>query len=206
MVEILVLFHCVTGHTYRLAEAVAEGVSSLADCVATLKQVPEIADAELVFGPGFQEHKKAFAEVQTASIDDLVACDGLAIGTPVHYGNMSSTMRFFLDQTVAQFLEGAFIGKPATVFASGSTGVAIEAGIQSVWSTLAVLGMTVVPVGMRAAEIADLSAAHGGGAFGAATLSLAPGAHPSDAELAIARAQGRALAEVSRAWALRPKS
>ena len=206
MVTILVLFHSVSEHTWRLAEAVAEGAASLDGCEAVLKRVPELADAERIFGPGFEAGQEAFADVEAATVDDLAACDGRAIGTPVHYGNASSTMRVFLDQTVKQYLEGTFIGKPATVFVSSAVGAGVEAAIQSVWNILAVHGMTIVPVGMRAPEIADLSGAHGGGPFGAATLTRAPGNRPSDVELAIARAQGRALAEVARAWARRPEN
>ena len=40
--------------------------------------------------------------------------------------------------------------------------------------------------------------------FRAATATRAPGDRPSKTELAIARVQGRTLAEVARAWALRP--
>ncbi len=203
MAKILVLFHSVSEHTWRLAEAVADGARGLEGCEAALKQVPELADAEGIFGPGYEAGRKVFAHVETAAIDDIDACDGLAIGTPVHFGNASSTMRFFLDRTVKQYLEGGYIGKPATVFVSSAAGVGVEAAIQSVWSILAVHGMTIVPLGMRAPEIADLSGAHGGGVFGAATFTRAPGDRPSETELAIARVQGRALAEVARAWALR---
>ena len=206
MIDVLVLFHSVSEHAWRLAEAVAKDAASLDGCAATLRQVPELADAERNFGPDFEEGRKAFAHIETATIDDLVACDGLAIGTPVHYGNASSAMRVFLDQTVKQYLEDTFIGKPATVFVSSAVGVGVEAAILSVWSILAVHGMTIVPVGMRAPEVADLSGAHGGGPFGAATLTYAPGERPSDIELAIARSQGRALAEVARAWARRPEA
>ena len=167
-----------------------------------LKQVPELSDAKLIFGPDFED--KRYAE--TTTIDDLIVCDGLAIGSPVHYGNVSSTMRFFLDQTVKQYLDGSFIGKPATMFVSSAVGVGVEAAIQSMWSVLAVQGMTIVPVGMRAPEIADMSGAHGGGVFGAATYTRAPDDQPSDVELTIARTQGRALAEITRAWALRPEA
>ncbi len=206
MAKILVLFHSVSEHTWRLAEAVAAGAASLDGCEAALKQVPELEGAERIFGPGLEEGRKAFAHVETATVDDLMACDGLAIGAPVHYGNASSTMRFFLDQTVKQYIEGSFIGKPATVFVSSAVGVGIEAAILSLWSVLAVQGMTIVPVGMRAPEIADLSEAHGGGVFGAATLTRAPGDRPSETERALARTQGRALAEVARAWLGRRQS
>ena len=150
MITILVLFHSVSEHIWRLAEAVAKGAASLDGCEATLRQVPELVDAERIFGPDCEEGRKAFADVETATIDDLVACDGFAIGTPVHYGNASSATRFFVDQTVKQYLVGTFIDKPATVFVSSAVGVGLEAAIQSVWSILAVHGMTIVPVGMRA--------------------------------------------------------
>ena len=93
MAKILVLFHSVSEHTWRLAEAVADGARGLEGCEAALRQVPELADAERIFGPGFEAARQAFAHVETATIGDLDACDGLAIGTPVHYGNASSTRR-----------------------------------------------------------------------------------------------------------------
>ena len=51
-----------------------------------------------------------------ASLDDLAGCNGLALGRPTHFGNMASPLKYFLDQTVPLWLEGALVGKPAMAF------------------------------------------------------------------------------------------
>ena len=63
--------------------------------------------------------------------------------------------------------------------------------------------MTIVTVGMRVPEVSDTTHLGGGSPLGAGTYSRSPGERPSANELAIARAQGRALAEVTRAWSQR---
>jgi hypothetical protein len=42
MASINVIFHSVTGHTYKLAVALGEGISSLSGCEARLLQIPEL--------------------------------------------------------------------------------------------------------------------------------------------------------------------
>ena len=58
MTSINILFHSVTGHTFRLAEAIAEGVPSLAGCEARLKRIPELPGLEptdVIGGPLVRE-------------------------------------------------------------------------------------------------------------------------------------------------------
>ena len=96
--RILVLFHSTGGATWKMAQAVAEGAAA-ARAAVTLKQVPEIAEAPAIQGPDYAEKRAAFADVPVAEPADLAACDGLALGTPVHFGSMSAALRVFLDQT-----------------------------------------------------------------------------------------------------------
>jgi hypothetical protein len=49
-------------------------------------------------------------------------------------------------------------------------------------------------------EVTDPKRHGGGNTLGAGTFSRVPGTRPSDDERAIARVQGRALAETARAW------
>lgn len=198
--RILVLFHSTGGATWKMAQAVAEGASEAGATVA-LKQVPEIAEAPAIQGPDYKAKRAPFADVPVAEPADLLACDGLALGTPVHFGTMSGALRVFLDQTGKMWFDGALIGKPATVFAGAGSGAGRESAILSLWSLLGVHGMTLVPLGLRAAEVMDQSAVHGGSPLGAGTITRGPGERPSPAELAMARVQGAALAETTAALA-----
>ena len=120
MTNILVLFHSVTGATYRLAEAIATGVDAVADCQANLRRVPEIEGSEIIFGgDDMAEARAKFDHVATAEIDDLLSNDGMAVGSPVYFGSQSSALRFFFDQAGKYWMDGSLTGKPATAFAGG---------------------------------------------------------------------------------------
>ncbi|ODS14565.1 NAD(P)H:quinone oxidoreductase [Pseudoalteromonas tetraodonis] len=55
------------------------------------------------------------------SKDDLVACDGLAFGTPTRFGMMASQAKTFWETTSDLWLKGQLIDKPACVFSSSSS-------------------------------------------------------------------------------------
>ncbi|MDE0702671.1 MAG: NAD(P)H:quinone oxidoreductase [Rhodospirillaceae bacterium] len=198
--RILVLFHSTGGATWKMAQAVAGGAAE-AGAAVVLKQVPEIAEALAIQGPDYEAKRAPFAGVPVAEPADLAACDGLALGTPVHFGSMSGALRVFLDRTAAMWFDGALIGKPATVFAGAGSGGGRESAILSLWALLGTHGMTIVPLGLRAAEVMDLSTVHGGSPLGAGTVTRGPGDRPSREELAMARVQGAALAETAAALA-----
>jgi len=197
MTRVLVLFHSWTGGVHRLATAVAEGAGAVDDVEAVLKQVPEIVSDEVLERAGATEPRKVFADIPIATIDELPNYDGFAFGTPTRFGNMSSTMRSFLDQTGRYYVEGILAGKPATVFCSTGSGGGMETTITSFWNTLAHHGMTIIPLGYRAQEIRDVSVAHGGSPYGAGAMARAEGDYGKQLELETARTQGRALAEIA---------
>ena len=196
MTRILVLFHSWTGSAYRLAEGVAAGAREVDGCEVELKQVPEVVSEAVLKRAGALEPRKEFAQVPVATIDELPSYHGFAFGTPTRFGCMSSTMRSFLDQTGHFYAEGKLIGRVGTVFCSTGSGGGMETTILSSWTTLAHHGMLIMPLGYRAQEIRDLSAANGGSPYGASVLGNGPGKRPTENELGAARIQGRALAEV----------
>ncbi len=197
MARILVLFHSWTGGVHRLADAVAEGAAGVEGVEAILKQIPEVVSDEVLQRAGALEPRARFAHVPVATVDELPGYDGFAFGTPTRFGNMSSTMRSFLDQTGRYYVDGILAGKPATVFCSTGTGGGMETTITSFWNTLAHQGMTIVPLGYRATEIRDVSVAHGGSPYGASAMAQAEGDRVRQLELAAARTQGRVLAEIA---------
>jgi len=198
MTNILVLFHSVTGATFKLAGAIAAGVTEEDGCTAVLKRVPEIEGADIIYGGKDMSAAKApFQHVPEASVQDLLSHDALAIGSPVYFGNQSSAIRYFFDQAGKYWMEGSLTGKPVTAFAGGGSGAGREAALLSLWSTFAVFGMTIVPLGTRAQSVSPSEEVSGVTPFGAAVISGGPGDRPSEAEMAAARIQGRALAQVT---------
>ncbi len=209
MTRINVLFHSVTGHTFKLAEAIAEGVESLAGCEAVLKQIPELPGPGPVTLAALGDRKADFADLPEATTDDMLECDGFALGTAVYWGNMSYATKYFLDTADLYWLAApdqpaqpnpGMFGKPVTVFTGGGNGMASEPAILSVWTALSFFGVTIVTVGPRLPEVTDPKRHGGGNTLGAGTFSRTPGTRPSDEERAIASVQGRALAEAARAW------
>lgn len=196
--NILVLFHSVTGATFRLAEAMATGIDGVDGCRAHLRRVPEIVGAEVIFGGAdMSAAGSAFADVPLAEINDLMIYDGLAIGTPTYFGAQSSALRFFFDQAGKYWMEGSLTGKPATAFTGGGSGAGSEAALQSLWATFAVFGMTIVPLGTRANFVTPADQVTGTTPFGAATIGGGDGERPNNAELAAAKIQGEALAKIA---------
>lgn len=197
MAQILVVFHSAGGMTWRMAEAVAAGVESVSGCTASVQQVPEVAADQAIYGTDMTDKRAPFADVPTADPATLATYDGFAFGTPVHFSSMSAAMRAFLDQTGQAWMSGELIGKPATVFTGAGSGAGRETAIVAMWMICATHGMTIVPPGLRAREVLDQSAANGGSPLGAGTISAGAGDRPSEAELAVARIQGQALAETA---------
>lgn len=201
MARILVLFHSWTGNVYRLAEAVAAGARAVDGCDVALKQVPEVVPKGALDAAGATEGRKAFAHIPVATVDELPDYDGIAFGTPTRFGNMSSTMRAFLDQTGKYYMDGSLVGKAATVFCGTGSGGGQETTITSFWHTLAHQGMTIVPLGYRDQSIRDLSGANGGSPYGACVFARGAGDRPTELEAAPARTQGKALADIAKALA-----
>ncbi|MCP4714421.1 MAG: flavodoxin [Deltaproteobacteria bacterium] len=93
--EILVIYHSQAGHTEAMARAVANGAGSMEQTTVVLKKAAE------------------------AGLDDLLRCDGLAIGSPETFGYMSGMIKDFFDRTYDEAHKRKEIfKKPYVVFVS----------------------------------------------------------------------------------------
>ncbi len=200
--RIHVIFYSMYGHTYRMAEAVAEGAGSVDGVSVSLFQVPELIGEELLEQSGAREARAAFSHVPLASVDSLVQADGIIFGTPTRFGNMCAQMRNFLDQTGGLWATGALIGKVGSVFTSTATQHGgQETTIASFHTTLLHHGMIIVPY--SEARLMKMDEISGGTPYGASTITAGDGSRlPSDNELAIARFQGRHVATIAQALAV----
>jgi multimeric flavodoxin WrbA len=93
MTKILVVYHSQTGNTERMAKSVAGGASAIEGVEVILKRAGE------------------------ATLQDLLDCQGLAVGTPENFGYMSGMIKDFFDRTYEQ-ARGKVFRKPYVVFIS----------------------------------------------------------------------------------------
>lgn len=108
MIKILVVYHSQTGSTQRMAEAVAKGVSEVEGVCVDLKRASD------------------------ATIEDLLECDGIALGTPEYFGYMSGALKDFFDRTYEE-AHGHVFRKPYVIFISaGNDGRGALASIERI--------------------------------------------------------------------------
>ena len=116
MTEILVLYYSRHGNTAEMARLIAHGVEEVPGVTANLRTVPPVSATCEATEDDIPASGPPYAE-----LDDLAQCDGLILGSPTHYGNMASPLKYFMDQTTALWFSGALAGKPAGVFTSTSS-------------------------------------------------------------------------------------
>lgn len=114
--EVLVLYYSLSGATKQLALYIARGIDSVAGVSARLRTVPRVSTTCEQVAAVIPESGHPYV-----SNSDLVECSALALGSPVRFGNMAASMKYFWDGTSAEWLSGALNGKPACVFTSSSS-------------------------------------------------------------------------------------
>lgn len=192
MLELLVLYYSRTGSTRQLAERIAAGIESVPGVGARLRTVPAVSAVSEA-----QESSVPASGPPYVELSDLEQCAGLALGSPTRFGNMAAPLKYFLDQTGAQWLSGALVGKPACVFTSTSS---LHGGQETTLLSMALplLHHGMILLGVPYSE-ADLMSTLGGGTpYGASHHAGANANLPlSEAEKRLATALGKRLAEVA---------
>ncbi len=187
------------GHVYKMAEAIAEGASEVEGAEVLLLQVPELVPEAALERTGAKAAREAFAHVPMARTEQLAEADAIIFGSPTRFGNMCAQMRNFLDQTGGLWAKGALIGKVGSVFTSSATQHGgQETTITSFHTTLLHHGMIIVGVPYSEARQTTITEITGGSPYGASTITGGDGSRqPSENELAIARFQGRHVAQIA---------
>ena len=117
MARVLVIYHTRTGNTEAMAEAVAEGARE--------------AGAEVVV-----------KKVQDTTMDDLLAADAVAVGSPTYYGTMAAEVKQLLDESVE--IHGSLEGKAGAAFSSaGGVGGGQQTTVVDILAALLIHGMVV---------------------------------------------------------------
>lgn len=127
MTKVLIVYATDYQNTLKMAEELAGGVRSVADCQATVKTA------------------------EAATYDDLVAADGIVLGSPVHMGSIDWRVKKFIDSCCsAAWMKDALLGKVGAVFATGSgfgnAGGGCELTMLALINNLAELGLIIIPL------------------------------------------------------------
>lgn len=197
MADVLVLYFSRNGATEALAREVARGVDAVDEMSARLRTVPAVSSvAEAVEDP-VPESGPPFA---TGA--DLKECAGLVMGSPSNFGNMAAPLKYFLDNTVGEWLSGALAGKPFGTFAStGSLHGGQETTLLSMGIPLLHHGM--IFVGLPYTEPALSTTTTGGTPYGPTHVTWNRDADAlSDEEKELARALGKRVADIAKRLAV----
>ncbi|AUC84295.1 NAD(P)H:quinone oxidoreductase [Polaribacter sp. ALD11] len=185
--KILVLIHSDNGGTYKLAQEIAKGIEAKGEVKAYIKLVKA-------------SNNPSLKNISVASIEELTTYDGIAFGSPIYFGNISTAMSEFLSKTVELWSNHALEGMPATVFMSAGSGAGKELAIQSFWNSLAVHGMILVSNGIRGTKNIDKTIPQGNTVLGTTSLaSFKNVERPTKSERFLANLQGQNFAKVAHA-------
>lgn len=190
MIKILIIYYSRYGNTEKMANYIARGVESVNGVEAVMRTVPEISTVCEKIADTIPKKGAPYA-----TLDDLKHCDGLALGSPTHFGNMSAALKYFIDNSSEVWFSGGLNGKPAAVFTStGSMHGGQESTLLSMMIPLLHHGM--ILLGVPSSEIALRETSTGGTPYGASHLS---NGHPdlSKHEKEICQALGARLAKTA---------
>ena len=165
MIKILILYFSRNGSTAEMANQIARGVEMVQGAEAVLRTVPDVSTDCEKTAASIPSHGAIYA-----TLDDLKLCDGLAMGSPTHFGNMASPLKYFIDTTTEVWFSGALTGKPASVFTStGSMHGGQESTLLTMMLPLFHHGMLLL--GIPYAEAALRETTTGGTPYGASHLT-----------------------------------
>ena len=118
MVIVLIVYDSKTGNTEKMALEVAEGTKQVKGVNVIVKKVDQ------------------------TNIKDLLKADGIIIGSPTYYGQMSAKTKVLIDKSVE--IHGHLEGKVGAAFtSSGETASGAETTLVSMLEAMLVHGMII---------------------------------------------------------------
>ncbi len=176
MTQVLIIYASDYGNTEKMARAAAEGAGSIDTVSAVIKTADEV-DA-----------------------DDMTASQGVLIGSPVHMGTIDWRVKKFIDTVCSGlWIRDRMIGRVGGVFTTGGgfggAGGGAEIAMLSLLTTLAELGMLIVPLPKNTPGYTD-----GGlqwGPYGRSADADMENVGVSDAALDVARRHGANVARAA---------
>ena len=118
MPSLLIVYYTRTGNTEEMARIIGEGAG-------------EVSDVEV-----------AVQSVADTTVDDVLAADGVIMGSPVYYGTMAADLKRLIDESIKY--HGKLAGKVGGAFAtSANRGGGSETTVMDIVKALMIHGMVV---------------------------------------------------------------
>ena len=118
MVKVLIVYDSKTGNTETMALAVAKGAEQISDIEVTVKKAEQ------------------------TKLDDLLAADGIIMGSPTYFGQMSSKLKALIDESIK--VHKKLTGKVGAAFTnSGGIASGGETTLLSILQAMLIHGMVV---------------------------------------------------------------
>lgn len=167
-VRVLIAYHSRTGNTEKMAAAVREGAASVAGVETVLRKVAEITS------------------------DDIVKADGIVLGTPVEWGNLSAEAKRFLDRV------GEALAKAGSTYGEGRTAaVFCTAGSPSNGQEMARMSAIAAFLALRFVIVGGVNE-EGFGSLGAQAVTAGKPPGVNDRDRGEARRFGERFARLTR--------
>ncbi|KLN66102.1 MULTISPECIES: NAD(P)H:quinone oxidoreductase [Vibrio] len=180
--QVIILYYSRHGSTRAIARQIARGVESIPHCEAILRTVDELDG----------ENKPDDPVITT---NELKRCDGLAMGSPVWFGNMAAPLKHFWDKTTSLWVAGDLIDKPACVFTSSSSlHGGQETTLNSMMLPLLHHGMMILGIPYSQPKLHTTQS--GGTPYGATSVS-STGSTLSGDEIELSQQLGKRLAQTA---------
>ena len=191
MPKTLVLFSSRTGRTAALADAIAEGASSVRFAEVDVRLLPALALPETAGDRQRTSAQEALLRKYRPleAVERLADYDGLILGAPTRNGVMAAEVEHLLRQAGTMFRGGKLVDRAGSAFTTlPEGGGGAETALWSMMKPMAAMGMILVPPGPAGGDAAEDSL------YGATS---AGDREPAAAELAVARHQGKRVASVA---------
>ncbi len=180
--RVIILYYSRHGSTRAIARQIARGVESVPQCEAILRTVDEIGAVDNADDP-------------IITLEELKLCDGLAMGSPVWFGNMAAPLKHFWDKSTSAWISGDLIDKPACVFTSSSSmHGGQETTLQSMMLPLLHHGMMVLGIPYSQPKLH--TTVSGGTPYGATSVNAHSTALTED-EIELSQQLGKRLAQTA---------
>jgi NAD(P)H dehydrogenase (quinone) len=186
------------GNTLKLAEIIAQGVRSIKGCEAIFRRTAELAPEEIIRkDERWKKSRESLKTIPEAKASDLFDADAVIFGTPTRYGNMSSSLKDFIDKTAGVWVKGGLVGKVGAAFTSSTS---IHGGQETTLLTMFIpmLHHGMIIAGIPYSEEKLFTTTAGGSPYGASSVTgLMADQPPTEEAEALAKALGKRVAELA---------